>query len=165
MSQPPSELEINRRRDAIDALDRELLRLLNERAAHAKIIGSLKGDSPAYRPEREAQVLLAIQAENRGPLPDGAVTSVFRQIMSACLALEQRLRISYLGPPRRFSHGGGTKHFGDLVDAEPCTSIDEVFRAAEAGRTDYAVVPVENSTEGAGGRTLALMFYEARPMS
>ena len=158
MSQPPSELEINRRRDAIDALDRELLRLLNERAAHAKIIGSLKGDSPAYRPEREAQVLLAIQAENRGPLPDGAVTSVFRQIMSACLALEQRLRISYFGPAGTFSHAAVTKHFGDLVDAEPCTSIDEVFRAAEAGRTDYAVVPVENSTEGAVGRTLDLMF-------
>jgi chorismate mutase/prephenate dehydratase len=158
MSQPPSELEINRRRDAIDALDRELLRLLNERAAHAKIIGTLKGDTAAYRPEREAQVLRTIQAENRGPLPDGAVTSVFRQIMSACLALEQQLRISYLGPAGTFSHAAVTKHFGDLVDAEPCASIDEVFRAAEAGRTDYAVVPVENSTEGAVGRTLDLMF-------
>jgi chorismate mutase/prephenate dehydratase len=158
MSQPPSELEINRRRDAIDALDRELLRLLNERAAHAKVIGSLKGDSPGYRPEREAQVLRAMQAENRGPLPDGAVTSVFRQIMSACLALEQQLRISYLGPAGTFSHAAVTKHFGDLVDAEPCASIDEVFRAAEASRTDYAVVPVENSTEGAVGRTLDLMF-------
>jgi chorismate mutase/prephenate dehydratase len=157
MSQDPSELEINRRRDAIDALDRELLRLLNERAAHAKIIGSLKGDSAAYRPEREARVLRAIQAENRGPLPDGAVTSVFRQIMSACLALEQQLRISYLGPAGTFSQAAVTKHFGDLVDAEPCASIDEVFRAAEAGQTDYAVVPVENSTEGAVGRTLDLM--------
>jgi chorismate mutase / prephenate dehydratase len=157
MSQPPSELEINRRRDAIDALDRELLRLLNERAAHAKIIGTLKGDTAAYRPEREAQVLRAIQAENRGPLSDGAVTSVFRQIMSACLALEQQLRISYLGPAGTFSHAAVTKHFGDLVDAEACASIDEVFRAAEAGQTDHAVVPVENSTEGAVGRTLDLM--------
>jgi chorismate mutase/prephenate dehydratase len=157
MFQDPNEQEINRRRDAIDALDRELLRLLNERAAHAKNIGSLKGDSAAYRPEREAQVLRAIQAKNRGPLPDGAVTSVFRQIMSACLALEQQLRISYLGPAGTFSHSAVTKHFGDLVDAEPCSSIDEVFRAAEAGQTDYAVVPVENSTEGAVGRTLDLM--------
>jgi chorismate mutase / prephenate dehydratase len=156
MSQHPSE-EINRWRDAIDALDRELLRLLNERAAHAKIIGSLKGDSTAYRPEREAQVLRAIQTENRGPLSDAAVTSVFRQIMSACLALEQQLRISYLGPAGTFSQAAVTKHFGDLVDAEPCASIDEVFRAAEAGQTDYAVVPVENSTEGAVGRTLDLM--------
>src|SRR6202795_773460 len=157
MSQQPSELEINRRRDAIDALDRELLRLLNERAAHAKSIGSLKGDSAAYRPEREAQVLRTIQVENRGPLPEAAVTSVFRQIMSACLALERQLRISYLGPAGTFSHGAVSKHFGDLVDAEPCASIDEVFRAAEAGKTDYAVVPVENSTEGAVGRTLDLM--------
>src|SRR6202171_1304487 len=157
MLQTPSELEINRRREAIDALDRELLRLLNERAAHAKIIGSLKGDSATYRPEREAQVLRAIQAENRGPLPDGAVTSVFRQIMSACLALEQQLRISYLGPAGTFSHAAVTKHFGDSVVAEPYASIDEVFRAAESGRTDYAVVPVENSTEGAVGRTLDLM--------
>ena len=81
MSEQQSDLEINRRREAIDALDRELLRLLNERAAHAKSIGSLKGDSAAYRPEREARVLRAIQAQNRGPLSDGAVTSVFRQIM------------------------------------------------------------------------------------
>src|SRR5471030_2816370 len=156
MPQPPSD-EINHRRAAIDALDRDLLRLLNERAGHARIIGALKGDSAAYRPEREAQVLLAIQAENRGPLSDGAVTSVFRQIMSACLALEQKLRIAYLGPAGTFSHSAVTKHFGDLVDAEPCASIDEVFRAAEAGQTDYAVVPVENSTEGAVGRTLDLM--------
>jgi chorismate mutase/prephenate dehydratase len=157
MSQQPSELEINRRRNAIDALDRELLQLLNERAAHAKSIGSLKGDSAAYRPEREAQVLRAIQAQNRGPLSDAAVTSVFRQIMSACLALEQKLRIAYLGPAGTFSHSAVTKHFGDLVDAEPCASIDDVFHAAEAGQTDYAVVPVENSTEGAVGRTLDLM--------
>jgi len=157
MPQSQSEREIQRRREAIDALDRDLLRLLNERAAHAKTIGSLKGDSAAYRPEREAQVLRAIQAENRGPLPDGAVTSVFRQIMSACLALEQQLRISYLGPAGTFSHTAVSRHFGDLVEAEPCASIDEVFRAAEAGQTDYAVVPVENSTEGAVGRTLDLM--------
>jgi chorismate mutase / prephenate dehydratase len=156
MPQPPSD-EINHRRAAIDALDRDLLRLLNERAGHARIIGALKGDSAAYRPEREAQVLLAIQAENRGPLSDAAVTSVFRQIMSACLALEQKLRVAYLGPPGTFSHSAVTRHFGDLVEAEPYASIDEVFRAAEGGQTDYAVVPVENSTEGAVGRTLDLM--------
>src|SRR5207237_8998230 len=98
-----------------------------------------------------------MRAENPGPLPDGAVTSVFRQIMSACLALEQQLRISYLGPAGTFSHAAVTKHFGDFVDAEPYASIDEVFRAAESGQTDYAVVPVENSTEGAVGRTLDLM--------
>src|SRR5438552_3647684 len=151
------EQELNRRREAIDALDRELLRLLNERAAHAQEIGALKAGSSAYRPEREAQVLRAIQAHNRGPLSDDAIAAVFRQIMSACLALEQRLRIAYLGPAGTFSHAAVARHFGDLVDAEPYASIDEVFRAAEAGQTDYAVVPVENSTEGAVGRTLDLM--------
>ena len=151
------EQELNRRREAIDALDRELLRLLNERAAHAQEIGALKAGSSAYRPEREAQVLRAIQAHNRGPLSDDAIAAVFRQIMSACLALEQKLRIAYLGPAGTFSHAAVARHFGDLVDAEPYASIDEVFRAAEAGQTDYAVVPVENSTEGAVGRTLDLM--------
>src|SRR5450755_5194387 len=157
MSEQQSDLEINRQREAIDALDSELLRLLNERAAHAKSIGSLKGLSAAYRPEREAQVLRAIQAQNRGPLSDAAVTSVFRQVMSACLALEQKLRVAYLGPPGTFSHGAVARHFGDFIDAEPYASIDEVFRAAESGQTDHAVVPVENSTEGAVGRTLDLM--------
>jgi chorismate mutase/prephenate dehydratase len=77
--------------------------------------------------------------------------------MSACLALEQPLRIAYLGPAGTFSHAAVAKHFGQSVDAEPCATIDEVFRAAEGGQTDYAVVPVENSTEGAVGRTLDLM--------
>jgi chorismate mutase/prephenate dehydratase len=144
-------------RDAIDAIDRELLRLLNERARQAQAIGALKGDGDAYRPEREAQVLRALQAQNDGPLPNDAVAGVFRQVMSACLALEQRLRIGYLGPPGTFSHAAVARHFGDFVQAEPYASIDEVFRAAEAGQTDCAVVPVENSTEGAVGRTLDLM--------
>jgi chorismate mutase/prephenate dehydratase len=152
-----SEQELKRRRDAIDALDRELLRLLNERATHAKAIGALKDEGTAYRPEREAQVLRALQSENRGPLPDEAVAGVFRQVMSACLALERRLCIAYLGPPGTFSHAAVARHFGDFVEAEPYASIDEVLRAAESGQTDYAVVPVENSTEGAVGRTLDLM--------
>jgi chorismate mutase/prephenate dehydratase len=143
-------------RAAIDAIDRELLRLLSERARQAQAIGALK-DGSAYRPEREAQVLRHVQAHNPGPLSDAAVGRVFREIMSACLALEQKLSVSYLGPAGTFSHAALTRHFGDAVTAEACASIDEVFRAAEAGRTDYALVPVENSTEGAVGRTLDLM--------
>ena len=85
------------------------------------------------------------------------MAGIFRQIMSACLALEQRLSVAYLGPAGTFSHGAVAQHFGELVDAEPYASIDEVFRAAESGQTDHAVVPVENSTEGAVGRTLDLM--------
>jgi len=156
---PPDdrEQELARHRAAIDAIDRELLAQLNARAAHAQAIGRLKAGGAAYRPEREAQVLAGVQAENRGPLPDEAVAGVFRQVMSACLALEQPLRIAYLGPAGTFSHAAVTKHFGEFVHAEPCATIDEVFRAAESGQTDFAVVPVENSTEGVVGRTLDLM--------
>jgi chorismate mutase/prephenate dehydratase len=145
-----------RHRAAIDALDRDLVRLLSERATHAKAIGALK-KGVAYRPEREAQVLRRLRDENPGPLSAEALAGVFRQIMSACLALEQRLSVAYLGPAGTFSHSAVARHFGQFVDAEPCASIDEVFRAAESGRCDHAVVPVENSTEGAVGRTLDLM--------
>jgi len=149
--------ELARHREAIDALDREILAKLNARAAHARAIGALKGGGPAYRPEREAQILSRLAAENAGPLSNDHLTGVFRQIMSACLALEQQLRIAYLGPAGTFSHAAVARHFGQFVDAVPCATIDEVFRAVESGQTDYAIVPVENSTEGAVGRTLDLM--------
>ena len=151
--------ELNGHRAAIDALDREILARLNARAGHAKAIGALKAGQggPAYRPEREAQVLARLAAENRGPLSDDAIGAVFRQIMSACLALEQKLRVAYLGPAGTFSHAAVLRHFGSFVEATPYATIDEVFRAIEGGQTDYAVVPVENSTEGAVGRTLDLM--------
>ena len=146
-----------RHRAAIDALDREILERLNARAAHAQAIGAIKGHGVAYRPEREAQVLLRLQAANEGPLSNEAVAGVFRQVMSACLALEQTLRVAYLGPAGTFSHDAVARHFGQFVDAVPCPTIDEVFRAAESEQTDHAVVPVENSSEGAIGRTLDLM--------
>ena len=102
-------------------------------------------------------MLRRLQAENSGPLSKESVAGVFRQVISACLALEQPLRIAYLGPAGTFSHAAVAKHFGEFVEADPCGTIDEVFRATESGQTDYAVVPVENSTEGAVGRTLDLM--------
>src|SRR5689334_4476287 len=134
--------ELERRREAIDALDRELLRILSERAEHAHAIGVLKS-GPAYRPEREAQILRRVVQANKGPLSNEAVAGVFRGIMSACLALEQKLTVAYLGPAGTYSHAAVTRHFGDSVQAEACASIDEVFRTAEAGRADYSVVPVE----------------------
>jgi chorismate mutase/prephenate dehydratase len=145
-------------RAEIDRLDRELLERIAERARHAHAIGALKGKTAAYRPEREAQILRRVAAENPGPLPNEAVVGIFRSIIGACLALERRLRIAYLGPAGTFSHAALEKHFGVLTDATPEGSIDEVFRAVESGRADYAVVPVENSTEGAVGRTLDLML-------
>ena len=149
--------ELAGHRAAIDALDREILASLNARAGHAQAIGKLKGGNAAYRPEREAQVLAALAANNAGPLSNEAVTGVFRQVMSACLALEQKLRIAYLGPAGTFSHAAVAKHFGAFVESVPLSTIDEIFRAVASGQTDYAVVPVENSTEGAVGRTLDLM--------
>ena len=144
-------------RQAIDALDREILARLSERAGHAQAIGALKGTAGAYRPEREAQVIRGLHEANTGPLPNDAITSVFRAVMSACRALEQTLRIAYLGPAGTFSHAAVSKHFGSLVEAAPYPTFDDIFRAIEGGQADYAVVPVENSTEGAVGRTLDLM--------
>jgi chorismate mutase/prephenate dehydratase len=155
---PPSgDDALARHRAAIDALDREILERLSERARHALAIGALKGGGGAYRPERETQVLTALHARNAGPLPAAAVTGVFREVMSACRALEQTLRVGYLGPAGTFSHAAVAKHFGTQVEAVPFPTFDEVFRAVESGQTEYAVVPVENSTEGAVGRTLDLM--------
>jgi chorismate mutase/prephenate dehydratase len=113
-STPPAgdaEQELARNRSAIDAIDRELLVALNARATYAKAIGALKVGGAAYRPEREAQILSRLQAENRGPLSAEAVAGIFRQVMSACLALEQPLRIAYLGPAGTFSHAAVAKHF------------------------------------------------------
>lgn len=144
-------------RAAIDELDREILARLNQRAKHAQAIGALKGGPVAYVPEREAQVLAALQASNAGPLRSEHVSGIFREVVSACRALEQPLRIAYLGPAGTFSHAAVARHFGSAVDALPEAAFDDVFRAAESGRADYAVVPIENSTEGAVGRTMDLM--------
>jgi chorismate mutase/prephenate dehydratase len=144
-------------RDAIDALDAQILDLLNARARHARSIGELKGGGLVYRPEREAQVLQRIKALNVGPLPDESVARLFREIMSACLSIERPLTIAFLGPEGTFSQSAAVKHFGHAAVTLACASIDEAFRVVEARSADYVVVPVENSTEGAVGRTLDLM--------
>jgi chorismate mutase/prephenate dehydratase len=149
--------DIARHRAAIDALDEKIVVLLNERAAHAAAIGALKANGGVYRPEREAQVLRRIAGANRGPLPEAALARLFTEIMSACRALEEPLAVAYLGPEGTFSEMALGKQFGASVAAQPFASIDEVFRAAETGTAQYAVVPVENSTEGAIGRTLDLL--------
>jgi chorismate mutase/prephenate dehydratase len=150
-----SSIETIRKR--IDALDRRLVKLLSARARLAQRVGRLK-EGAAYRPEREAQVLRGILAENRGPLPDGALARLFTEIMSACRALEDSMTAAYLGPPGTFSQEAAVKHFGGLAALAPCGSIDEVFRQVETGAAGYGVVPVENSTEGAIGRTLDLLL-------
>ncbi|MCL2658131.1 MAG: prephenate dehydratase [Betaproteobacteria bacterium] len=152
-----SEEELPRLRGDIDRLDREILERLSQRASCAKRIGEIKR-GPIYRPEREAQVLRKIAELNPGPLSGEAVQRIFREIMSCCLALEQPMKIAYLGPEGTFSESAARKHFGGAPDFQPQSSIDEVFHAVEAGGVAYGIVPVENSTEGAVGRTLDLLL-------
>jgi chorismate mutase/prephenate dehydratase len=150
--------DIARHRAEIDALDEKIVELLNARAAHAAAIGELKGNGGAYRPEREAEVLRRVAAANRGPLANATLGRLFTEIISACRSLEEPLTVAYLGPQGTFSEMALVKQFGMSIEPVPCASIDEVFRAAETGAAAYAVVPVENSTDGAVGRTLDLLL-------
>ena len=143
-------------RARIDALDANLLDLLNQRAALAQEVGRRK-NGQVYRAEREAQVLARVRQLNRGPLGGDAVAFLFREIMSACRALEEPLHIAFLGPEGTFSQMAAHRHFGHSISDLAVATIDEAFRAVETGRADYAVVPVENSTEGAVSRTLDLI--------
>jgi len=148
--------ELERLREAIDRVDDRILEALNERAKLARAIGTLKVGQ-AYRPEREAQVLKRVQEKNAGPLASETVALLFREVMSACLALERPITVAYLGPRGTFSERAALKHFGLAAEAMAVASIDEVFRDVESGAADFGVVPVENSTEGAVGRSLDLM--------
>jgi chorismate mutase / prephenate dehydratase len=147
-------------RDRIDAIDAQILDLLSQRGRVAQEVGHVKAetDAPVFRPEREAQVLRGVAARNPGPLKDGDVQTIFREIMSSCRALEKRVTVAYLGPAGTFSEQAVYQQFGSAVQGLPCVSIDEVFRATEAGTADFGVVPVENSSEGAINRTLDLML-------
>ncbi len=150
-------------RGRIDAVDRELHTLLNERARLARAVGVSKGKQGRlvdfYRPEREAQVLrMALernaQARATGTLRDDEVVRLFREIMSACLAQEEPLKVGFLGPEGTFSQAAVYKHFGHSARALALGSIDEVFHEVEAGNADFGVVPIENSTEGSVNHTL-----------
>lgn len=160
--QPTLQEELSGVRNEIDAVDDQLLQMLNQRARLAQKVGEIKarhGDAGfIYRPEREAQVLRRLQEQNPGPLGNENVTLLFREVMSACLSLEQPLSIAILGPLGSFTGSAATKHFGHAARLLPQNSIDDVFREVEAGHAHYAVVPVENSTEGAVGRSMDLLF-------
>jgi chorismate mutase / prephenate dehydratase len=148
-------------REGIDALDRELLAVLNRRAALALQVGELKKQqgSAVFRPEREAQVIAGLKASNTGPLQTASVAPIWREIMSACRALESATRVAYLGPAGTFSEQAALGFFGSSLARVPCDSIDEVFRATSAGAADFGVVPVENSTEGVVARSLDLFLH------
>lgn len=145
-------------REQIDRLDDELLKLANQRAALAQQIGHLKEDGMVLRPEREAQVLSRLQKNNNGPLSNAAIAQLFTEVMSQCRALEAPLTIAYLGPQGTFTEAAALKRFGSAIQEQSCATIDEVFSAVASGSAHYGMVPVENSTEGAVGRTLDLLL-------
>jgi len=148
-------------RHRIDAVDRELLALLNRRAQLALDVGEIKKleGSVVFRPEREAQVIDGLKAVNDGPLHKDSVAPIWREIMSACRALETPTRVAYLGPAGTFSELAALGYFGSSLVRLPCASIDEVFRTTSAGAADFGVVPVENSTEGVVARSLDLFLH------
>ena len=145
----------------IDGLDEKILELISERARCAQDVARVKmahlpdgEEAVFYRPEREAWVLKHIMELNKGPLDNEEVARLFREIMSSCLALEQPLKVAYLGPEGTFTQAAALKHFGHAVQSAPMAAIDEVFREVVAGAVNFGVVPVENSTEGAVNHTL-----------
>ena len=147
-------------RARIDGLDRELLELLNRRAALAQQVGELKKreGSVAFRPEREAQVIDGLKLANRGPLRSDSVAPIWREIMSACRALESPTRVAFLGPSGTFSEEAALGFFGSSIAKVPCANFDEVMHATSSGAADFGVVPVENSSEGVVTRTLDLFL-------
>ncbi len=148
-------------RTQIDALDLALLALLNQRASLAHEVGEIKRveGSPVFRPDRETQVIASLQAGNPGPLKSSSLAVIWREIMSACRALESAQRVAYLGPAGTFTEQAALQYFGSSIERVLCVSIDEVFRATAAGSAEFGVVPVENSTEGVVSRSLDLLLY------
>ncbi len=154
---PPELLAL---RHQIDALDRDLLALLNRRAALALAVGELKKKegSVVFRPEREAQVIDGLKRANAGPLRTDSVAPIWREIMSACRSLETPTRVAYLGPAGTFSEEAALGFFGSSIVRVPCANADEVFHVTTSGAADFGVVPVENSNEGVVTRSLDLFL-------
>lgn len=153
-------------RDRIDAIDTQVLSLLNERAQCAEDVAiakkaELKDSDESvcfYRPEREAQILRRMMEENNGPLRDEQVTLIYRSIISSCLALEECLKVAYLGPPGTFTQMAANKQFGHWVKTLSQATIPEVFKEVEMERADYGVIPIENSTGGMVTHTLDMFI-------
>lgn len=149
-------MDLNELRARIDAIDGNLVELLNQRTRIALDIGHVKNQQAgeAYVPAREKEVLHRVAALNQGPLKPESVSAIYREIMSAALALEKRVRVAYMGPPSTFSHQAARERFGGSVEYLSCETISDVFDAVEKKMAEYGVVPVENSTEGAVTYTL-----------
>ncbi|RDS83807.1 prephenate dehydratase [Dyella monticola] len=150
MNEP--KLSLTQARERIDSIDRQIQELISERANWAREVAKVKGEGLSaidyYRPEREAHVLRMVVDRNHGPLSDGEMVRLFREIMSSCLAQEDPLKVGYLGPEGTFSEQAVRKHFGHAAYGLPLGSIEEVFQEVAAGHADFGVVPVENSGQG-----------------
>ena len=144
-------MNLDHLRDQIDSLDGEIVRLLNERIRVVQAIGEAKKESGAeiYVPSRERAVFEKIKRLNEGPLPEESAHAIYREIMSAALALETEMKIAYLGPEATFTHQAARSKFGASVEYIPTATISEVFDRVQNRTADYGVVPIENSTEGA----------------
>src|SRR5712671_7774943 len=157
-SASPAPVDLEQARVRIDAIDEKIHQLINDRARLAQLVGISKTRDGRtvdfYRPEREAQVLRMARARNAGPLRDEEILRLFREIMSACLAQQEPLKVAFLGPEGTFTQTAVLTHFGHSVRALPLASIDEVFHEVEAASADFGVVPIENSTEGTVNHTL-----------
>lgn len=153
-------MSILEHRKAIDRIDRQLVRLLNERVRHAREIGALKRKQgeEIYAPHRERAVLDRLSRLNPGPLPDENLRAIYREIMSSALALEKPTTIAYLGPEATFTHQAALQRFGTSVSYLPLKTIADVFHEVAKRRADYGVVPVENSTEGVVTHTLDMFM-------
>jgi chorismate mutase/prephenate dehydratase len=158
---PVADPELLALRDQIDALDAQLLTLLNQRAHVAEQVGEIKrrDGTPFFRPDRVAQVIAKIKAANPGPLKGEHVAAIWREIMSACLALESPQRVAVLGPFGTFCEQAAIEYFGGAADLIYCNSFDEVFHATASGSAQYGVVGVENMTEGVVTRSLDLFLH------
>ncbi|HQX91935.1 MAG TPA: chorismate mutase, partial [Thermomonas sp.] len=154
--------DLSQVRAQIDGIDQQIQALIAERANWAHQVGKAKGKLAAavdyYRPEREAQVLRRVVDRNDGPLSDDVLVRLFREVMSACLAQQEPLKIGYLGPEGTFSQQAVYKHFGHSAHGLPLGSIEEVFQEVAAGNADFGVVPVENSGQGTIQVTLDLFL-------
>jgi chorismate mutase/prephenate dehydratase len=158
----PAKPDLGEVRARIDGIDRTIQQLIAERAQWAQQVGKAKGPLKAaidyYRPEREAQVLRMVVDRNDGPLNDEVLVRLFREIMSACLAQQEPLKVGFLGPEGTFSQQAVHKHFGHSAHGLPLESIEEVFQEVENGNADFGVVPVENSTQGTIQSTLDMFL-------
>jgi len=154
--------DLGKIRERIDTIDEQIQALINERAEVAQAVGKSKGDLASavdyYRPEREADVLRRVLDRNDGPLRNEEMLRLFREIMSACLAQQEPLKIGFLGPEGTFTQTAVFKHFGHSVLALPFHTIDEIFQEVESGAADFGVVPIENSTEGSVNNTLDMFL-------